>query len=638
MQKTLIIICLLCLFNKIKAQIDFSFPDTVCVNDSVTIKNLSRNAGSYYWHLCSANLKYYPESNNIGNIGNLDGPAFITIVKDNNNDYYGFVTNHTNGTLTRLFFGNSLLNTPVGTNMGDFAGALPQHIEGIQVLFDNGKWIGYIVGGLTGESAIIKLDFGNDLSNTPTAFNLGNIGNLKYPIDLYIFKEGGTWIGYTVNFDSNSVTQFYFGGSLSNIPIGTNLGNIGNLSQPCGIFPINSEGNWYFFVSNFNTHSLTRLDFGNSLSNKPIGKNISSLMGMNYPFDMSIIRDCGKYYGYLLNRYDEAIRLDFPLGISQDPVVTSIGTIGGLTSPHGVSEIYRQGDTIILFIANSSTSTLTRLTYPSCNASTLLTSTLREPPAYSYRFEGEFNVQLILDKGFPTEEALCKSIIVLPKPPFTLGPDTFMCEGKPLALNAPGGYKLYKWINGSSAQSFTVDSSSLVWLEVTDQHGCKARDTINITEYPKTLNLGNDTIIDRGEPFTIDAGSGYLSYKWSNGENSQSITTNKEGKYLVEVTDQYTCNQSDDIQIRYRTLVPNFFTPNGDGQNDIWEIPFLSNYPKAEVKIYDRYGKMVALLKNGEKSWNGRYNGTELPIDSYWYFIDLKDGSDVIKGYVTIKR
>ncbi|NJO69531.1 MAG: T9SS type B sorting domain-containing protein [Bacteroidetes bacterium] len=158
-----------------------------------------------------------------------------------------------------------------------------------------------------------------------------------------------------------------------------------------------------------------------------------------------------------------------------------------------------------------------------------------------------------------------------------------------------------------------ADTTGIAWVEVTDKYKCTKRDSVNITTFPKTLFLGNDTTLTRGESFTLNAGVNYQSYSWSSGESTQEITKNKEGEYAVSVVDMHNCPQSDAIIIRYKTFVPNFLTPNGDGFNDTWEIPLLINYPQAEIKIFDRYGKLITRRKGSDSMWDGTYNGKLLP-------------------------
>ena len=144
-------------------QADFSIPDTICIDDTLNIQNLSRDAQTYYWNFCSGNLIYDPAGENLPNPGTLNGPAFIDFATDNGN-YYAFVTNHTDGTLVRNSYGSNFLNSPVSQNLGNFGGIIPRHAQGIQVVQDGDHWYVFIVGGQREESALIRLDFGNSLS------------------------------------------------------------------------------------------------------------------------------------------------------------------------------------------------------------------------------------------------------------------------------------------------------------------------------------------------------------------------------------------------------------------------------------------------------------------------------------------
>lgn len=90
----------------------------------------------------------------------------------------------------------------------------------------------------------------------------------------------------------------------------------------------------------------------------------------------------------------------------------------------------------------------------------------------------------------------------------------------------------------------------------------------------------------------------------------------------------------------FASTITSAFTPNGDGDNDTYMIPGIANYPNASIEIFNRWGSRVfestgSEYKNG---WNGQFEGKDLPVASYYYVIDLKDGSPVIKGIVSIIR
>lgn len=81
---------------------------------------------------------------------------------------------------------------------------------------------------------------------------------------------------------------------------------------------------------------------------------------------------------------------------------------------------------------------------------------------------------------------------------------------------------------------------------------------------------------------------------------------------------------------------PNAITPNGDGENDTWEIEDIEAFPDVTVFIYDAAGQNVYKSKQGYIPWDGTFNGKELPMGTYYYIIDLNDGINTYKGTITI--
>ena len=84
--------------------------------------------------------------------------------------------------------------------------------------------------------------------------------------------------------------------------------------------------------------------------------------------------------------------------------------------------------------------------------------------------------------------------------------------------------------------------------------------------------------------------------------------------------------------------IPNVFTPNEDGNNDGWAPQNTSNYKNLVVYIYDRYGRKIAELKQGQ-TWNGKYNNNELPTGDYWYVLKVNENDDrEYVGHFTLYR
>lgn len=495
----------------------FTTPDSICINNPVNITNTSTGASSYFWNFCVADLNQSPAGTNLGNPGGmLNMPVFMDYVSVNNN-YYGFSVNFNGGNLIRHDFGNSLLNTPTTVNLGNFGGIIPpvNSAEGIQVVKNEGRWYAIIVGGYTGGNSprVLKVDFGPNIDNsTPVATNWGNIGNLNQPIDLHVFKEGNNWYGFTVNAENNTITRFNFTNSFNNTPTGTNLGNIGNLAYPTGIYAINDNGNWRVFITNAgdNTRnsgvfSLTRLDFGNSLLNSPTGVNLGSLGGvLQHPRDLTILKSCGQIIGFAVNGHlndRSLVKLDFKNDLSATPLAVSLGNIGNLSFPHSLSKLFRVNEDIYAFITNVDNNTLARLRFAGCANASVPNSTVQTPPPIIYNTPGTYNINLTVDDGLPTQSAYCKQVVVLPEPVSASTQRMAMCTGVTQRIGTGSRSATYLWNTGATTDSIDVNTPGTYWVDI-NLFGCKATDTFVIRA--ATCSNVSNIINDYTEVVTFD--------------------------------------------------------------------------------------------------------------------------------------
>lgn len=543
----------------------FTAPDTVCVNTPVNITNLSSGATTYYWNFCVADVNTPPAAVNIGNPGNLlSGPVFMDYVYTNGK-YYAFVVNYNAARLVRLDFGNSLLNTPTAVDLGSYGGILQVTAnEGIQVVQDGGNWYAILVGGNknVGQTpCIMKVDFGTNIESAGTATNWGNIGGLmNQPVDLHVFKENGNWYGFTVNAEFNTITRFNFGSNFNNAPTATDLGNVGGLLYPTGIYAINDNGKWLVFVMNGGDNlrigtqsSITRLEFGSSLLNTPTGINLGNPGNLlHHPRDFTIMKFCGQIIGFAVNgnpSYNNIVRLNFNNDLQSVPTLTSLGNLGNLNFPHSISKLFRVNDEVYTFITNVGNNSITRLRFAGCTNASISSSTAQNPAPVSYSSPGTYNINVTVDDGLPTQNSFCKQVVVLAPPVHTPTQAINLCTGDSVKIGTGVKYAQYTWNMGASTDSIMAKTAGIYWVQ-TDRYGCTNRDSMVITALAKpVVNLGPDVSLCTMNNMVLDAGNAGASFLWQNASTQQTFTANSFGKYFVRVTNANGCMNSDTITL-----------------------------------------------------------------------------------------
>jgi gliding motility-associated-like protein len=568
----------------------FTIPDTVCVNTPVNITNTTTGASTYYWNFCVADLNTAPQGTSIGNSGGLlSAPVFIDYAFYNGN-YYGFLTNYNPGNLIRLDFGNSLLNTPTAVNLGNFGGIIPSGAgtEGIQIVYNEGNWYAIIVGGwpTTGSTPrILKIDFGPNLTNTtPVATNWGNLGNMLQPIDLHVFKENNNWYGLTVNAENNTITRFSFTSSFNNTPTAVNLGNIGNLAYPTGVYAINDNGFWRVFVVNggdntrsSGTYSLTRLDFGSSLLNTPTGVNLGNPGNMlQHPRDFTIMKMCNQIVGFAVNGHfnnSNLIKLDFNNNLSSNPTTTSLGNFGTLSFPHSISKLFRVGNDVYSFITNVDNNTIMRIKFNGCTNSSIPNSSLQNPPPVIYNSPGIYNINLTVDDGLPTQSTICKQVVVLAAPVHSPTQNLSVCPGGTIEIGSSIKPASYQWSTGATTDSIFVNAEGTYWVE-SDRYGCSVKDSFIVTYSHLNLDFGFQQ--DMCSPKTVQFTGilpGVQSYLWNFGDgqtNSSSlnpiVSYTDYGSYNIKLNVKYngSCVDSLTKSIILENIYDNAMVFNND--------------------------------------------------------------------------
>jgi len=231
-----------------------------------------------------------------------------------------------------------------------------------------------------------------------------------------------------------------------------------------------------------------------------------------------------------------------------------------------------------------------------------------------------------------------------PSPQVDLGNDLTICSGDTVYVKYHSDSVTFLWDNGSDDSVCVVTQSGYCAITVTNSGGCSATDSVYITALPAPeVNLGPDTVIYSNQNYLLDAGNTGADYIWSTGDTMQSITINSEGDYWVAVSAN-GCSGYDTVSISVYPdcilAVPNAFSPNGDGHNDIL-FARGEGFVEMELMIFNRIGELVFDTKDIGTGWDGTFKGKKQPVDAYTYMLRgvCVSGNSVFKkGNITLLR
>lgn len=189
-------------------------------------------------------------------------------------------------------------------------------------------------------------------------------------------------------------------------------------------------------------------------------------------------------------------------------------------------------------------------------------------------------------------------------------------------------------------------------LFITNSHGCRSTTftkQVTVNAYP-IVNAGPDLFILQGGNDTINAivtatNPTYLwtpnTYFLSSNTISMPIVKGVEDiTYTLEVTGRGNCIATDEVFIKVLKgpEIPNIFSPNGDGVHDKWIIKYLDTYPGGTVEIFNRYGQLIFRSVGYGVPWDGTVNGKPVPVGTYYYIVNPKNGREIMSGYVDVIR
>lgn len=207
----------------------------------------------------------------------------------------------------------------------------------------------------------------------------------------------------------------------------------------------------------------------------------------------------------------------------------------------------------------------------------------------------------------------------------------------------------YQWylngdvISGATTFSIEVNTQGVYSIDVMNKNNCSRTRTVKVvaSNIAEITDIEINDLNDSNSVLINVTGSGNYVYSIvdSNGpyQDSNLFENIAPGFHTVYIKDLNECG------ITEKTIAilgaPKFFTPNGDGYNDIWNVEGVSTdfYSKSIIYIFDRFGKLIKQISPSGLGWDGTFLGVPLPADDYWYTAKFEDGREA-KGHFSLKR
>ena len=198
--------------------------------------------------------------------------------------------------------------------------------------------------------------------------------------------------------------------------------------------------------------------------------------------------------------------------------------------------------------------------------------------------------------------------------------------------------------------NYTTNQSGLYTVEttkLTPEFGTNCNYSISTVEVLESSNaiatISQSSDFDEIANLYIEINSGLGTYEFSlDGgpyQTSNIFNNVSSGEHIVTIRDTFgNCEEVilETIVLKY----PHYFTPNGDGNNETWNIFDMQDFPEAMITIFDRYGKLIKQFSTATFGWDGTFNGYELPATDYWFVLNYTRNGQIkeFKSHFSIVR
>jgi gliding motility-associated-like protein len=227
------------------------------------------------------------------------------------------------------------------------------------------------------------------------------------------------------------------------------------------------------------------------------------------------------------------------------------------------------------------------------------------------------------------------TVTQLPLPVPQISGNTVFCSGNPITLTASGGIN-YLWTTGATTAAITVATAGTYTVNAANGCGTAAA-SVTVTEQSVQVAFTADVVTGTAPlnvSFTNNSSPG--DYAWDFGDGGNSAATDPEyefsspGEYTVTLTVSNALGCIDNATVNITVLeepsslsIPNVFTPNNDGVNDLFKISAdrISDY---RLLLYNRWGNVVLETNDPQEGWDGQFNGEPASEGTYFYKLEAK--------------
>lgn len=515
----------------------FDVTDSVCTNTALVLINNSYAGSIFDWDFCAGDLERDPTNVSLG-IQSLNTPDGIDFAFDGTN-WYAFVCNNFQNTISRIAFGNSLDNTPISTATLTLSGAGLSSPRDIEMANDNGQWYALVNNSAPGVNDLVRIDLDSLDDDSPDAAVVAS--GLNFPFHSTLVKDGTDWVYLVANNEGYTISVINFGNNLANNSPLTGTFPAGSASSfgPRAIAVAKDCDTWYGFVPMATDGTLMRVNFGSTITNTPVLTDTVVTLPFTGVREVELVNENAQWYALVLNGSgDSFLKLSFGSDLgNNNPVITTLATLNIFSSDYEFC-LERQGSEYFGF-TTCNNGEIKRFQFPDiCSASDAISSAYI-PTNISYSQTGTNYISLSVFDNDGNTDYYCDSVFVKPGPvagfsysPACLNNAIYFSDS---TLFPQGTITNWLWDFGGLGTSiqqnptfvFNNTGNFSVTLTATGSNGCSNSITQNVTvkdnpvaNFSFPLSACSETPVLFSDLSTFQAPDSIITWDWNFDDGS----------------------------------------------------------------------------------------------------------------------